>query len=79
MGNRGVKSNIHTTVHSTPRGHVMNKTKDCKYTLLRSCFLHQAVIGERDTIRGIKWKSEIYSYVLYMYVQDTLVARPGGM
>ena len=33
--------------------------------------------SERDTIRGNKWKSEIYIYIyIYIwYVQDTLVAR----
>ena len=31
--------------------------------------------SERDTIRGNKWKSEIYIYIYIWYVQDTLVAR----
>ena len=39
--------------------------------------LTTGVVGERDTIRGNKWKSEIYIYIyIYIwYVQDTLVAR----
>ena len=50
-----------------------------KFELVRYVYIYIYILAsersERDTIRGNKWKSEIYIYIYIWYVQDTLVAR----